>query len=349
MSVVTQNKVLADYPGFRQSVSGLRVVAMGVAVPPNVVPNEALAELGCDSDWIVQRTGILSRHHAEPGQATSDLALQAARACLDNAGVNPAELDLIIVSTMTPDHYTPSVSCLVQAGLGCHQAATIDMNTACSGFVYGMVTAGQFLKTGNSRKALVVGAETMTMVIDPEDKKTFPLFGDAAAAALLDMDPTATPQNGSGLLSYRLGAAGELANCLLIPGGGSRMPCSQEVVDERAQYLKMDGRTVFKWAVRLVPEITRTVVQEAGLELDEIDWFVFHQANKRIIDAAANELEAAPERVVSNLERFGNTSAASIPILLHEMQTDGKLKRGDRIVIAGFGAGLTWAAGVMRW
>ena len=334
---------------FKQSVPGIRIVATGMQAPDNPIPNEALDALGCDSDWIVQRTGIRSRYHVQPGQATSDLALAASRECLAAANTDPDEIDLIVVATMTPDHYTPPTCCLVQAGLGCTHAAAFDLNAACSGYVYGLSVAGQFLRTGNSRKVLVIGAESMSMVIDPRDKKTYPLFGDGAAATLVEADPNPDSDNASGLLAYRLASYGELASCLVIPGGGSRKPICQEVVDNNEQYLKMDGRTVFKWAVRLIPQISRDVLTDSNTALEEIDWFVFHQANRRIIDAAADELGLDESKVVVNLDRYGNTAAASIPITLHEMNQSGQLERGDRILIAGFGAGLTWAAGVLRW
>ena len=349
MSVATHNEGNLKGSPWKRSIPGVQIVSTGMFVPNNEVRNEDLAELGYDSDWIVQRTGIKSRRHVDKDLATSDMATQAARMCLENANVDPDEIDLIIVATMTPDHYTPSAACLTQANLGCRNAAALDLNAACSGFVYSLATAGNFIRAGNCEKALVIGSETMSMVVDPRDKKTFPLFGDAAGAVLLEAAPKPDDEKASGLLTYRLASVGEMSDCLVVPAGGSRMPLSQEVLDSRSQYLRMDGRSVFKWAVRLVPEITREMLAAVGLGLGDIDWFIFHQANKRIIDSAADELGVDLGKVVINLERYGNTSAASIPITMHEANMAGRLKRGDLISIAGFGAGLTWASCVLRW
>ncbi len=349
MSIATHNEGNLKGSPWRQSIPGIRVVSTGMAVPSNEVRNEDLAELGYDSDWIIQRTGIKSRRHVEGHEATSDLATRAAQMCLEQANVDPNEIDLIIIATMTPDYYTPSAACLTQANLGCSNAAAVDLNSACSGFVYALATAGNFIKAGNCQKALVIGSETMSMVVDPQDKKTFPLFGDAAGALLLEADPKPDDEAASGLLTYRLASVGEMSDCLVVPAGGSRMPLSQEVLDGRKQFLRMDGRTVFKWAVRLVPEVTREMLDAVNLTLDDVDWFVFHQANKRIIDSAANELGVDMNKVIVNLERYGNTSAASVPLTLHEGNAAGCFKRGDLIAIAGFGAGLTWAASLMRW
>ena len=349
MSIATGNKEKLKESLWNRSLPGIRVVSTGMFAPDNIVRNEDLAELGYDSDWIIQRTGIKSRRHVEEGQATSDLATNAARDCLARAGVEPEEIDLIIVATMTPDHHTPSAACLTQAKLGCQTAAAFDLNSACSGFVYAMTTAGNILAAGNCRKALVIGAETMSMVVDPRDKKTYPLFGDAAGAVLLEADPKPEEETSPGFLTYRLASVGEMSDCLLIPAGGSRQPLSQEVLDERGQYLRMDGRTVFKWAVRLVPEITREMLEAVDLTLEDVDWFIYHQANQRIIYSVAEELGVDLDKVIINLQKYGNTSAASIPITLHEGYTAGQFKRGDLIAMAGFGAGLSWASGILRW
>ena len=349
MSIATHNKGNMKGSLWKRSIPGVRIVSTGMFAPDNEVRNEDLAALGYDSDWIIQRTGIKSRRHVQNHQATSDMATQAARMCLENANVDPNEIDLIIIATMTPDHYTPSAACLTQANLGCRNAAALDLNAACSGFVYSLATAGNFITAGNCQKALVIGAETMSMVVDPRDKKTFPLFGDAAGAVLLEADPKPDDAQASGLLTYRLASVGEMSDCLVVPAGGSRMPLCQEALDTRSQYLRMDGRTVFKWAVRLVPEITREMLDAVNLKLEDIDWFIYHQANKRIIYSVADELGVDLDKVIINLERYGNTSAASIPITLHEGNTADRFKRGDLIAIAGFGAGLTWAASVLRW
>ena len=347
MSIADPKRQLEE-SAVNRTIPGVRIVSTGICIPDNEVFNEDLAELGYDSDWIIQRTGIRSRRHVVADQATSDLALGAARNCLASAGVQPAEVDLIVVATMTPDHYAPSTACIVQGKLGC-QAAAVDMNAACSGFVYALITASHFVRNGASKKALVIGAETMSMVVDPLDKKTFPLFGDGAGAVLLERDSNTDPDQASGFLAYRLASAGELGESLVIPGCGSRMPASQEVIDNRDQFLKMDGRTVFKWAVRLIPEIVHEMLQIANLELGQLDLLLFHQANERIINAATEDLEIDHSKVYVNLDRYGNTSAASIPISIHEARLGGRMNRGDLVLLAGFGAGLTWAGSILRY
>lgn len=327
---------------------GVRIASLGMFVPSQVVTNEDLANLGCDSDWIVQRTGILSRRHASAAEATSDLAIAAAQDCLDKAGVGAQDVDLIIVATMTPDHYTPSTSCLVQAKLGATCGA-FDLNAACSGFLYGLITGSHFVKLGLHKNVLVIGAEKMSCVCDPEDKKTFPLFGDGAGAALLQPDPNPDESAVSGILACRLASVGELADSLVVPGGGSRQPACEAVVANRDQFLKMEGRTVFKWAVRLIPEVVKETLAKAGMELKDVDLLVLHQANERILKAATDDLQIDENRVFVNLANYGNTSAASIPISLFEAERDGRIKRGDVVMLTGFGAGLTWATCLMRW
>lgn len=314
-----------------------------------MVPNEALADLGCDPEWIVKRTGIQQRFHIGPGQATSELAIASAKACLEAANVSPEEIDLIVVGTMTPDHFTPSVANLVQAALGC-QAAAIDLNAACSGFVYALITASQFVKTGCSKRALVIGADAMTTVCDPKDVKTYPLFGDGAGAVLLGpAEASGSGGDEPGVLAYELGSDGDQASCLLVPGGGSRQPLSQEVLADRLNFLKMDGRTVFRWAVRLIPDAINTMLDQSGLQLDDIDLIVPHQANVRIIDAAIDSMGIDREKFVINLDRFGNTSAASVPIALTEALDDGRIAPGKIVMMLGFGAGLTWGSCLFRW
>ena len=335
------------------TLTGISILACNYAVGEKRVPNEALADLGCDPEWIIKRTGIEQRFQIGPDQATSDLAIAAGRACLESAGVSPEEIDLIVVGTMTPDHFTPSVANLVQSALGC-RAAAVDMNAACSGFVYSLVTASQFIKTGCSKRALVIGADAMTTVCDPSDVKTYPLFGDGAGAVLLgpagESDAAgSTGGNESGILAYELGSDGDQASCLLVPGGGSRQPLSSEVLSGRSNYLKMDGRTVFKWAVRLIPDAIQTMLDQSGLQLDDIDLIVPHQANVRIIDAAIESMGIEREKFVVNLDRFGNTSAASVPIALAEALDDGRIAPGKVIMMLGFGAGLTWGSCLFRW
>jgi len=332
----------------RKSLPGIRVMGTGMATGTQKIDNSQMAKLGCDSEWIVQRTGIQSRFHATEDQAVSDMCITAARSCLANAQVDPKTVDLIVVGTMTPDHASPSTACLVQANLDC-PAMAMDLNAACSGFVYSLITASQFLATGSAKRALVVGADKISMIANPKDLKTFPLFGDGAGAALLTSEPSPIQDQASGIIDFHLAAEGKLGHTLLVPAGGSRMPLSQEVLDNEMQYLKMDGKPVFKWAVRTIPEAVQGVLDRTGIELDDIDLIIPHQANIRIIDAAVETLGIKQEKVFVNVDRYGNTSAASIPIALHEAVEQGRIQRGNNVLLVGFGAGLTWGSCLFRW
>jgi len=339
---------------------GVKIAATGSYVPEQVVTNEDLNALGCDSDWIVQRTGIRERRRAAPGQATSDLAYAAAVDCLANANVQAEEVDLILVATITPDFLTPSTACLLQRQLGC-VAPAMDINAACAGFMYGLVTAANFIKTGAAKKALIIGSEVMSNTINPSDIKTYPLFGDGAGAALLVADDTSVDDSSdetsgqlagqltSGLLAYTLGAEGCGGQMLCIPGGGSRAPLTAEGIDHGQQYLTMDGRGVFKWAVRVVNDSCRDCLLYAGVDFSDIDRVILHQANIRIIDSAVSDFGIPSDRVVVNLDRYGNTSAASIPIALDDANRQGLLKRGDNVLLCGFGSGLSWGTALIRW
>jgi 3-oxoacyl-[acyl-carrier-protein] synthase-3 len=320
----------------------VQILSTGSYVPETVVRNEDLAALGCDPQWIVQRTGIRERRHAAPDQATSDLAYEAAVRCLHNAGVSVRDVDMIILATMTPDMLMPSAACMVQRRLGAI-APAMDLNAACSGFMYALVTGMQFVRTGCSRRVLVIGSDVMSRIVNPEDKKTYPLFGDGAGAVLLG-----SARDDRGLLSYTLGSEGDAGELLSIPAGGSREPMTHESLRAGRQYMRMDGRAVFKWAVRTVVDVATDVVNCAELEMDEIDLVVLHQANQRIVDAAVSGLGVDRARVLTNLDRYGNTTAASIPLVLDEAFAAGRLQRGTHALLAGFGAGLTWGAGVLR-
>ncbi|WP_407652530.1 beta-ketoacyl-ACP synthase III [Aporhodopirellula aestuarii] len=343
-------------------IGGIRIAGTGSYVPENCVTNEDLAALGCDSDWIIRRTGIRERRHAAPDQATSDMCYEAARRCLENAGVKVEDIDLIVVATITPDTPTPSTACQVQSRLGA-SAPAIDLSAACSGFTYALVTAAQFVATGNAENALVIGADLMSRTIDPEDKKIFPLFGDAAAAALVtpshpasDVPEETTPQAADdnapltdGIIAYQLGSEGCFGDMLCINAGGSRQPLTPERFEAGEHYMKMDGRGVFKWAVRVVDESAKDVMAHAGLSPDDLSLLILHQANQRIIDSAVSDLGVDPSKVFVNLDRFGNTSAASIPLALDEAVQAGRLKRGDLVLMSGFGAGLAWGTLILRW
>lgn len=326
-----------------RSVTGVSILSLGAALPPRIVTNADLAALGYDAQWIIERTGIEQRRHAAPGVGASDLALEAAREALARSGAPASQIDLIIVATATPDTLIPSTACYVQKQLGC-VAAAMDLNAACSGFVYALVTAAQFVKTGCSQRALVIGADLMSRTVNPLDQKTYPLFGDGAGAAILG--PGAPEQ---GLMAYTLGADGNGADLLCIPGGGSKQPLDSASLDAGKQYLVMDGKPVFKWAVRLVADSIRDVLRQAGLQASDIAHAVLHQANRRILDAAFKSLDFGPEQSVINVDRVGNTSAASIPLALEEVYRAGKIRRGQNILLCGFGAGLTWGTAVFRW
>lgn len=330
----------------KKSVRGVAIGGTGSAAPSHVVTNEDLAGLGCDTEWIIQRTGIRQRHHAPDGMATSDLAFEAAEKCLAIAQLSPSDLDMIIISTMTPDYPTPSTACVIQNRLKAFNAAAMDLNAACSGFAYGMITGSQFIRSGDYRHVLVIGADIMSRVVNPTDVKTYPLFGDGAGAVLLSRATTSNPE--PGILSYQLGADGSGGPLLVVPGCGSREPASHSVLDQSRQYLKMDGKPVFKWAVRLVSETILSALEQAELTLGDIQLFVLHQANIRIIDAAVDDMQIPRDKVIINLDRYGNTSAASIPIALDEAFQRGLAKAGDKIVLCGFGAGLTWGTCVVQ-
>lgn len=332
-------------------LTGVQILATGSYVPPAVVTNADLAAHGYDADWIVQRTGILERRQAASGVATSDLACEAAQRCLQSAATLQGrtyddvrrDVDLIVLATMSPDSPAPSTACQLQRRLG-SDAAAFDVGAACAGFMYALTTGMQFIKTGTAQSVLVVGSEVMTSIINPTDRKTYPLFGDGAGAVLLGAG-----SDNQGFLAHQLGADGRGADLLSVPGGGSREPLTSESINAGRQFMQMDGRAVFKWAVKLVADTARTVVSAAGLEMNDLSLVILHQANRRILDAAATNLGIPVDRLLINLDRYGNTSAASIPLALDEALTAGRIQRGDNLLLSGFGAGLTWGTAVLRW
>lgn len=326
-----------------RSLEGIRVLSTGGFVPDNVIRNEDLDKLGYDAEWIIQRTGILERRHAPADMATSDMAVAAAKQCIERIDANSDEIDLLIVATMTPDVPIPSTACIVQERLGI-DAPAMDMNAACAGFVYAFVTGMQYVKSGASQLALVVGADKNSMLVNPEHKKTFPLFGDGAGAVLIG-----SRADGEGTTTYTLGADGTGKDLLCVPAGGSRRPMTRELIGTDDQFLQMDGRSVFKWAVRLLSDTIQNVTRHAGLSIDDIDHFVLHQANKRIIGAAADDLGIPHEKLIINLDRYGNTSAASIPLGLNDAAAEGRFEEGDNVLLCGFGAGLTWGTAIIQW
>lgn len=318
---------------------------MGSYVPEKILTNKDLEKIVDTSDeWIADRTGIRERRIAAQHEATSDLATEAAKRALADAGISADEIDLIIVATITPDMNFPSVSCLVQANLKAKNAAAFDLSAACSGFMYGLVTAQQMIQAGLYKTILVIGAETMSKILDWSDRNTCILFGDGAGAAVVR-----ATSPGFGLLGVHLGADGSGGDLLKLPAGGSRMPSSHETVTGRLHFLHMAGNEVFKFAVKVMGEAALKALDNAGLTPDDVTCLVPHQANTRIIQSAAKRLKLPIDKVVVNVDKYGNTSAASIPVALDEAVKSGKIKKGDVIILVGFGAGLTWASCVIKW
>ena len=327
-----------------RTLTGVRIIGTGSYVPEHVVTNHDLhASHGFDPEWIINRTGIHERRFAPPHQATSDLCYLAASRCLKAAGCDPSEVDLLIIGTMTPDMCFPSTACLVQdrLKLGC---PAFDLQAACAGFVYALVTAAQFVAAGTSQRALVIGGDCNSRVINPGDQKSYPLFGDGAGAVLL-----APGDEHRGLLAYQLGADGSGGDLLNRPACGSRMPPSAEALEQGLHFLTMDGRAVFKWAVRTLADSTQSVLDRARRTVADVRWVIPHQANVRIIHAASDVLGFHRDSVFKNLDRYGNTSGGSIPIALDEVLRDGGIHDGDLILFSGFGAGLTWGTVLWRW
>ncbi len=321
------------------------IIGIGTYVPEKVLTNKDLESMVDTSDeWIVERTGIQERRIASPDMATSDLASKAAQRALDDAGVTAEEIDLIIVATATPDMFFPSTACLVQANIKATHAAAFDLAAGCSGFVYGMVTGSQFIKAGLYKKVLVIGAECLSKILDWTDRNTCVLFGDGAGAAVL-----AETAPGYGILAAQLGADGSGGDLLKLPAGGSRNPATNETVSQRMHFVHMSGNDVFKFAVKIMGEAANRALEDAGLSAGDVDCLIPHQANIRIIQSAAKRLKLPMDKVMINVNKYGNTSAASIPIALEEAVHGGKIKQGDNVVLVGFGAGLTWASAVIKW
>jgi 3-oxoacyl-[acyl-carrier-protein] synthase-3 len=328
----------------RGSNDRIGIVGVGMNVPNKVLTNFDLEKMVETSDaWIVERTGIRERRICEPGTATSDLAYPAAVDALKQAGLQPADIDLIIVGTTSPDMIFPSTACVLQHRLGAASAACFDLAAACSGSVFAMITAQQYLQTGRYKHALVVGAEIISNFVDWTDRSTCVLFGDGAGACVM------TKVDRGGILATDMGADGSAAELLYIPGGGSKAPSSHASIDQRLHYLRMNGTEVFKLAVRRMAESAKTVLAQAGLSLEDLDCLIPHQANTRIIQAMAKLAGVPMDKVFVNVERYGNTSAASNLMALYEAAQSGAIKRGDRVVLVAFGAGLTWGSILLEW
>src|SRR5947208_12085209 len=321
------------------------ILGTGVALPEKVITNADLEKLVDTSDqWITERTGIKERRQAGPNETTSSLSIEAARKALDMAGLAPLQLDLIICSTISPDMPLPSTAAFIQRGLGAPACCAFDLAAACSGFLFGMTVAEQFIKTGKAKYALVIGAELLSRYLDYKDRATCVIFGDGVAAGVLG---PATPP--SGILSTEVHTNGAYADHLYIPAGGTVKPASCETVRARDHYIKMRGNELFKVAVRSLEDVSRRVMEQAKICPDQLDLFIPHQANQRITEAVRGRLGVSSEKVYSNISRVGNTSSASIPICLDECVRSGRIQRGDLILMAAFGAGVTWGALLMRW
>ncbi|MGY4308326.1 3-oxoacyl-[acyl-carrier-protein] synthase-3 [Bradyrhizobium sp. USDA 4369] len=318
------------------------VLGCGSYLPQRVVTNAELASrIETSDDWIVQRTGIRERHVAAEGEFTSHLAINAARAALAAADVDPQSIDLIVLGTSTPDNTFPATAVAVQNGLGIHHGAAFDLQAVCSGFVYALATADNFLRSGSFKRALVIGAETFSRILDWNDRTTCVLFGDGAGALVLDAQRQDGTSADRGVLTTHLRSDGRHKAKLYVDGG----PSSTQTVG----HLRMEGREVFKHAVGMITDVIVDAFEATGLSAETIDWFVPHQANKRIIDASAHKLHIAPEKVVLTVDRHGNTSAASIPLALDVAVKDGRIKKGDVVLLEAMGGGFTWGSALVRW
>jgi 3-oxoacyl-[acyl-carrier-protein] synthase-3 len=320
------------------------ILGTGSYVPERILTNADLEKIvDTTSEWIVTRSGIKERRIARDDQATSDLAAEAARRALAAAGVKPEEIDLIIVATLTPDMPFPNTACFVQNLIGAKNATCIGLEAACSGFLFAVDAANQYLLTGRFKTALVIGAEKLSGVTDWQDRTTCVLFGDGAGAVVLR-----ACDSGAGILSTVTGSDGSLNALLNIPGGGSRHPVSPETIEKRMHFMKMEGKEVFKHAVRAMAEASRKALEKAGITMAEVACVVPHQANMRIVEAIRDRLGVGPEKFFVNLDKYGNMSAASIPVALDEAIRAGVIKKGDRVVLVAFGGGFTWGAMVVK-
>jgi 3-oxoacyl-[acyl-carrier-protein] synthase-3 len=321
------------------------IASVGAYVPDRILTNADLEKLVETSDeWITSRTGIKERHIAAEGEYTSDLAARAAQRAMENGGITAEEIDLIIVATITPDMMFPATACLVQQKLGARRAAAFDVEAACSGFIYALEIGQQFIMSRTYETVLVIGAEKLSTIVDWKDRNTCVLFGDGAGAAILQHRPQA-----HGLLTACMGADGAQAELLCMPGGGSRCPASTKSVAAGLHFLRMDGKETFKNAVTAMYTAGQEALRRCELSISQIKCVIPHQANLRIIDAVSERLGVKPEQLFVNLDRFGNTSAASVAIALDEAVRTGRIQRGDLVLMIVFGAGLTWAAAVIEW
>jgi 3-oxoacyl-[acyl-carrier-protein] synthase-3 len=320
------------------------ITGVGSYVPERVMTNDELSELVETSDeWITERTGIKERRIADPSQAASDLALPAARRALEAAGLEAADVELVVVATVTPDMFFPSTGSLVASALGADDAAAYDLSAGCTGFMYAIAQAYGALAGGLAQNALVVGSETLSKIVNWHDRSTCVLFGDGAGAVVIER------VRDGGFLGFELGSDGEGGKDLAVPAGGSRSPSTEQTVRQELHFLQMNGREVYKFATRVLVSSAEKLLEECGLTVDDIDLYIPHQANKRIIDHAARNLGIPEEKVFVNLQKYGNTSSASIPLCLAEAVAGGRLTKGTRVLMTGMGAGLTWGSAYTTW
>lgn len=323
-----------------------RIAGVGSFVPPTVLTNADLEKMVDTSDaWIVERTGIRERHVSQKEVTTSDLARAAAERCLASAGVAPADLDLIIVASASPDHLFPATACIVQNAIGATKAAAFDMEIGCTGFIYALVTGAQYIATGAYDNVLVIGAETLSRVVDWTDRATCCLFGDGAGAVLL----VPGGDDGRGILGFHLGSDGAGKDYLKVEAGAAKTPASVETVSQGLHYIHMEGKAVFKFAVRTIDSAVTRVLEKCGKKPEDIDLLVPHQANLRIIESACRRFDISLDRVMVNIDKYGNTSSASVPLALDEAVAEGRVKPGDLIVLVAFGAGLAYGAVALIW
>jgi len=321
------------------------IISTGAYLPSRVLTNKDLEHMVETTDeWIMSRTGIRERRIAADDEFTSDMGAKAAQQALELGGINPQDIDLIIVATCTSDTVFPSTACYIQNKIGASRAAAFDVQAACSGFLYALVTADQFIAAGVYKTVLVIGAEKLSSIVNWKDRNTCVLFGDGAGAVILQHR-----EGSRGLLAFDLGADGAQTSILSVPASGCRIPITPEVIDQRLQYLQMSGKEVFKYAVTAMNRSAEECLEKAGVKPDQVRWFIPHQANFRIVDAVAQRMNVGMEHFVMNLDRYGNTSAACMPIALHEQNMAGKLDRGDLVLMVSFGGGLTWASTVLEW
>lgn len=323
----------------------IEIIGTGASLPKRIITNAYFADrLETTDEWIVTRTGIRERRMAEPSESTLTFALDAARQALKDAKVEPQELDLIIVATITPEHPLPSTACELQGALGCGKTPAYDIVAACSGFVYSLISASQHIVSGTANTVLVVGADLMFRMADMEDRSSAIILGDGAAAAVIRR----CNEPGRGIQAVHMGSDGTRSDLIYVPAGGSKEPTSLRTVNERLQYMRMRGREVYKFAVTHMQDMLLSTLNDAGVTMDQLKLFVPHQSNMRIIESACEKLGIPENKVIVNIHKYGNTSAASVPIALHEARTQGRFAKGDYVLMGALGAGLTWGSILLK-